>query len=604
MSGFVAIINTNGAPVDRRLLEKLTTSLHFCGPDRSQVWVDDPVGLGHTLFRTTDEALYENQPATLDEKVWITGCIRIDARKELINKLGITDKIRLNQTPDSVLVLHAYRTWGEKCLEHLLGDFAFALWDGHKQLLFCAKDHFGMRQLYYSQVGNTFIVSNSIHCLHQHPAITKRLNKQAIGDFLLFGDHTWMDKAQTSFADIQSLLPAHSLILKRKVINIQRYWDIPADIPLLRYRKDQEYLEHFQDIFRVAVSDRLRNPRIVISLSGGMDSSGIAATIREIEHERSQTLELYGVTVLYDSIHTSDERHYVELVSQHLNLPTHYIDGGKYPLMSPPVQTTRPVELYQPSLWLDVERIGSTMGRVMLIGEAGDNLLAFSSIMKTVKDINPSTLLITIYRLKKMYGVYPGFGTGLLTKLNQLSGKSTISSIPYPIWINPEFEVEFELKQRWAEYLSWQPPSSHPRYSYLYGSLFRPDWSTDDCYMHNEFSVPEKRDPFLDTRLVEFVASLPALPWLFKKHILRRSMVGKLPGDIIERPKTLLGPIHRSLIKQANTKRINEWPPKEELLNFIDRQKIPLLDEGLFGAAESYLNLRPFLLNRWVMGLS
>ncbi len=599
MSGFVAIVNKNGAPVDRRLLEKLTTSLHFRGPDQRQVWIDGPVGFGHALFRTTDEALYENQPASLDEKVWITGSIRIDARKELITKLGMTDKIRLNQTPDSELVLHAYRTWGEKCLDYLLGDFAFALWDGPKRQLFCAKDHFGMRQLYYSQIGNTFIVSNSMYCLHQHPAITKQLNGQAIGDFLLFGDHTWMDKSQTSFTDIQSLLPAHTLILKEKGFYIQRYWDIP----LLRYRNDQEYLEHFQSILKEAVSDRIRTPRIVISLSGGMDSPSIAATIREIQHESNQAVELNAVTVLYDSIHPSNERYFVELVTQHLNLPTHYIDGGKYSLMSPPVQTTRPVELYQPALWLALERKGSTMGRVMLAGEAGDNLLAFSSILKTVKDINPFTILFTIYQLRILYGIYPSLGTGLLTKLNQFFGKNTISSIPYPIWINPEFEVEFELKQRWEEYLTWQPPSPQLRYSHLYRTLVRPDWNTDDFYMHNNFTMTERRDPFLDIRLVKFIASIPALPWLFKKHLLRRSMDEKLPSDIIKRPKTMLGGIHCSLLKHADLKQINDWKTEPEIHHYIDRRKVPLFENKSCAVGESYLNLRPILLGNWITGL-
>ena len=127
MSGFIAVVNTDGTPVASNLLERLTASLYFRGPDRQQVWVDGAVGLGHTLFSTTDEARHENQPASLDGKVWIAGCIRIDAREDLLHKLGLQRDIRLADTPDSHLVLHAYRAWGEHCLEHLLGDYAFAL---------------------------------------------------------------------------------------------------------------------------------------------------------------------------------------------------------------------------------------------------------------------------------------------------------------------------------------------------------------------------------------------------------------------------------------------------------------------------------------------
>jgi len=220
MSGFVVVFNTDGSPVSHELLEKLTASLQFKGPDSQKVWADGPVGLGHTLFRTTNESKYESQPASLDGKTWITGCIRIDSRKELVSRLGLANKIKLDQTPDPELVLHAYRKWGERCTEYLLGDFAFAIWDKDRAKLFCARDHFGTRQLYYAKVRAGIIISNSLFCLHQHPAISKQLNEQAVADFLLMGDHMWMDQTQTAFADIQALLPAHLLVAKNSGLNL------------------------------------------------------------------------------------------------------------------------------------------------------------------------------------------------------------------------------------------------------------------------------------------------------------------------------------------------------------------------------------------------
>jgi len=435
------------------------------------------------------------------------------------------------------------------------------------------------------------------------------LNEQAIGDFLLTGDHMWMDQAQTAFADIQALLPAHLLVARADSLNTKRYWDLPHDIPVLRYRKQQEYLEHFNEIFKTAVADRLRAPSVVVSLSGGMDSSSIAATVRSLQAGGQQTPDLKAVTVLYDSIHNSDERYFTELVTQHLKLPTQYIDGGKYAFMSPPVQTTRPLELYQPQLWLDVDHQASSLSRVMLKGDAGDNLLVSYSIWETLKDVGPLSLLAfrlpsTIYRLKALYGAYPPLGSGLRAKLNRLSGKkSSRAMLPYPAWLNPEFETRLDLKQRWSDWQSWQPPCSYPRYSKLYQSLLRPDWNADDYYMHTSFTQPEKRDPFLDLRLVEFVASLPALPWLFNKHILRNCMQGQLPEEVTRRRKTLLGNIHTSLIKQAGSKWNDGWQSNSELDQFIDRRKIPPFDETLQGVGESYTSLRPYLLKNWILGL-
>ena len=112
--------------------------------------------------------------------------------------------------------------------------------------LFCARDRFGLRRLYSAQVGDRLIFCNSLDCLRQHPSITSTLNQQAIADFLLFGTHTWLDKSITIYQDIQRLPPAHFLIWQEGKITIQRYWDIPRSVPLLRYRNQQDYLEHFR----------------------------------------------------------------------------------------------------------------------------------------------------------------------------------------------------------------------------------------------------------------------------------------------------------------------------------------------------------------------
>ena len=609
MSGFIAIVNIDGAPVDQELLQRLTESLHFRGPDLQQTWIDGNVGLGHTLFRTTHEALYENQPASLDSKVYIAGSIRIDGREELVDKLGLTGALDLNHTPDSELILHTYSTKSENFLDHLLGDFAFVLWDGKKRKLLCVKDRFGKRQLYYCRIHQSFIVSNSIHCLLQYPGISKQLSEQAIGDFLLFGDHTWGNKAQTAFTAIQSLLPSHALTLQDGQVKTWSYWNFPLNLPLLRYKKENDYLVHFQDIFQTAVSDRLRTDKAAVSLSGGIDSSAIAATIRGIGGAGDQTFELTALTVLHDSIHPSDEHYYADLTATRLGLTPHYMDGGSYPLLSRPVLTTRPLEEYQPDLGLDFYRACSELSRIMLTGAAGDNLLTFSSVLPALKERNPLAVLFDIYHLRKLYGTYPGFGTGLLARMKWLRERkrngdnSHVAPYPYPGWINPEFESRLKLKERWHEIWSWKLPHAHPRHPRIHEALVQPDWNTDDIYMHCNFTLPEERDPFLDQRLVEFVLSLPPLPWLYKKHLLRKSMAEKLPAELIKRPKTPLGLLHDSLLKQPGTGWVDSWLPVPELSPFIDRTKIPQLSTGDCEENLSYTSLRPLLLNIWLREL-
>jgi len=605
MSGFIAVVNTDGTPVDRALLEKLTASLYFRGPDRQQVWIDGAVGLGHTLFRTTDEARHENQPASIDGKVWITGCIRVDAREDLLNRLDLQPKIRLVDTPDSHLVLHAYRAWGEHCLAYLLGDYSFALWDSEERKLFCARDRFGLRQLSYAQIGHTFIVSNSIFSLRQHPAVSDRLCNAAIGDFLLFGDHRWGDRTLTAFADIRTVAPAHCLVLKDRELKTRRYWDTATAVPLLHYRKESEYVDHFEQVFKTCVADRLRIKDIVISLSGGMDSSSIAAVIRELQQKQKPSLTLHAITTLHDSIHPSDERYYVERVSRYLQLAPHYTDGGKYPLLTPYVQTTCPLELYQPQLSLETDRYDPTRGRVMLSGDGGDEVLAFSSVRKALNDVSAFTALATICRFRFLYGTTPTLGTGLrlLKKRVFQRTRDVYLPYPYPGWINPDFEEELELKQRWTTYWSqWQsaPVSDSPRHPQIAKAMLTPDWNTDDFYMNSGCTVMEQRCPFLDPRLVDLIMSLPALPWLFNKHLLRRAMANSLPVEVLRRPKTLLGTLHESLLKKNV---LEKFSPAAATARYIDQDWINALPAAATNTSSSYINLRPLLLNTWLEAL-
>src|SRR5262249_44415654 len=153
MSGIVGVLHLDGAPIEPGLLERLTASLAFRGPDAQKIWLGGHVGFGHTLLKTTEEAEHEAQPFRLDGRTWIVADAGVDARRDLIAALGA----RGQEPPaglaatDVELLLRAYLAWGEGCVEHLLGDFAFAVWDGPRNRLFCARDHMGVKPFYYAQ---------------------------------------------------------------------------------------------------------------------------------------------------------------------------------------------------------------------------------------------------------------------------------------------------------------------------------------------------------------------------------------------------------------------------------------------------------------------
>ncbi|MBC6417782.1 MAG: hypothetical protein GDA44_02795 [Prochloron sp. SP5CPC1] len=245
MSGICGIINIDGKPVNVKELKQMTELLEFRGPDGTNMWINGNVGFGHTLFITASQP--ENQPLTLDGKVYLTADARIDATAELIPQLQTMGSRVTDQATAAELILHAYKVWGEDFLSHLLGDFAFALWDKEKQKLLCGRDHFGLRVLYYAQIRQTFVFSNVIKCLQDYPGVRKKLNDVTIGDFLLFGQgHYWLDKSITLWEDINKVPPAHFLSLDLSGNKlIKPYWHFPWDTPHLQYNDDEEVLVSF-----------------------------------------------------------------------------------------------------------------------------------------------------------------------------------------------------------------------------------------------------------------------------------------------------------------------------------------------------------------------
>ena len=174
MSGIVGMYERSGAPVDRALLQALAHFLSYCGPDARDTWSHGTVGLGHTMLRTTRASQIERQPASLGGRLWITADARIDCRDELQSKLAEREGGKLSGpiATDSDLILRSYAAWGADCVQHLRGDFAFAIWDAQRKLLFCARDHFGIKPFYYSELGELFLFSNVLDCLRQHPEVS------------------------------------------------------------------------------------------------------------------------------------------------------------------------------------------------------------------------------------------------------------------------------------------------------------------------------------------------------------------------------------------------------------------------------------------------
>ncbi len=602
MSGIIGIVQFDGSAVEPRLLRDLTTFLAFRGPDSRRTWIKGSVGLGYTLFKTTEESERDCQPLTLGGDTWIVADARIDARRELIAELNAAVEANNAQggaqssCTDAELILRAYCCWGTVCVEHLRGDFAFGIWDAARQRLFCARDHMGVKPFYYARLRSGLIFSNTLDCIRRHPVVSDRLNDRAIADFLLFGCN--QDAATSSFAQIQRLPPAHCAIWSKDNLRVSRYWSMPIDEPLF-YKRADDYINHFRDLLGTAVADRLRTNQVWIFMSGGLDSPALAATARDVMLKRYTNFDLRAFTKI-DSF-VPEEGRYAQVAAQHLGIPILYrrwTEDIDLRWEQVPFSTPEPV----PHAWIipaeakSRRELGS-YSRVFFYGEGTDNALrcewrpylTYLLERRNYRQLLSSAIAVLLAERR------PPFWGRIAKRVERRARFANDSGPAYPEWLNPSFEERLDLRARWNS-VNAPPAHLHPYRPEGYASLQIPLWQamfegfdagvTKSCF--------EVRHPFVDIRALRFLLAVPSLPWSRSKYLLRKAMRGKLPEEILYRRKAAAG--GRRLERFWASLSAYPFLPSPHIREFIDCGRL----RSLSTPADIEGNLRVRSLNHWL----
>ena len=205
---------------------------------------------------------------------------RIDDRASLLAQLGI-----LRPIDDAALILNAYRRWGADCAQHLIGDYAFVIVDRQSRRLFCARDHIGARPFFYALSEGFLHFASTVEAVVAACPALGELDDAYAATILV--DNGFCSNNRTFFKEVRKLAPGHSLDIGPKTHIGTRFWP-PRNIAPLKMRSDEEYVEAARSVFAVAVEDRLGSAeRVAVHLSGGLDSSAVAATA-------TQSLRLAG----------------------------------------------------------------------------------------------------------------------------------------------------------------------------------------------------------------------------------------------------------------------------------------------------------------------
>lgn len=549
----IAFSNRSGRRVEESLLIQIRDVLHHRGPDDAGLYIDKNVGLGHRRLSIVDVAS-GHQPMPNEDKT-----IHITYNGEIYNHADYREELeskghRYRSHCDTETIIHLYEEHGTNCVDYLRGMFAFAIWDQKKKELFIARDRLGVKPLYYihDENGSLFFASE-IKALLAAKAVKPEVNFSVLPDQL--ANHATSGE-DTLFHGVKRLLPGHTLTWRNGEIKIEKFWDVSFEPKHKGNEKD--LIEEWRELFKTSVRLRLMaDVPLGMFLSGGIDSSAIAAMMSEMVDEPIKTF-----SVAFKE-REANEHEFARMVSEKFKTDHHEI------ILSPeqffealpklvwhedePLAHLASVPLYF------VSKLAQQHVKVVLTGEGSDEMLAgYERYRKTVYNHAFGRVYETL-TLKSLRSFVKNRVEALPVAARKL--KRTFLCLPSDL--EHIYFDNFAVFPHAMQHELFLPATkekmgfSNP-YSTVRGLVERTDakgildrllYADTKTYLHellmkqDQMSMAasiESRVPFLDHKLVEFSARLPTrlkLKGWTTKHILRESMKDILPEPILTRKK-------------------------------------------------------------------
>jgi len=538
MCGIAGIISFRSSLEEIRateLVRNMCSLQKHRGPDDDALYSDNNVSIGMTRLAILDlrKGLYPLSNENKNLYLFYNG--EVYNYPELLSELTASGHHYSSMT-DGEVIVHGFEQWGPGCFTKLNGMWAFAIWDSKEQKLVLARDHFGIKPLYYYIDENLLAFSSEIRALLSLPFIRRRPNENCIFNYLVDGrlDHT----EETFFASINQLLPGYCATAKPDgSFEKFRYWEMPRVCETLNDDMG-EATKRVRELFIDAVRIRLRSDVPVgTCLSGGLDSSAIVSVVNELNEEDKKSVgrRLQGFSACFPG-ESVDETRFINTEVQATKTDGHIVSPTALELWRDLTELVRTQEepvggSSQYAGWRVMQMAKAHHVPVLLNGQGADEIFAgyLEYLGFYIKDLLRRRKIIAVFKetfssLDLTARMFPLLFT-YNRKINRI------------IWrcLNPEFSAKLakDLSIRRVDLASSLPQMLRSDVTqYILPSLLRYE---DRNSMH--FSI-EVRLPFLDPRLVEYAASLPVsfkIRHGWTKRIFREAMRGILPEEIRSR---------------------------------------------------------------------
>lgn len=531
-------------------IKKMTDAIRHRGPDDEGIYIDQQIGLGHRRLSIIDLSPDGHQPM-----IGPDGSTQIIYNGELYNYLELRAELKKNghlfkSQSDTEVILHAYQEYGPECLSHFTGMFAFALWDEKLRRLFLARDRFGIKPLYFYRSPQQFLFASEIKALLPLLESRPQPNQRLVYDFLTTGmlDHT----DETFFAGIQKLPPAHYMLVEADGRQqTTRYWDflVSNDVARLTEKDIAARCSDFFDIFTNSIRSHLLSDVAVGScLSGGLDSSTVVSVISQLvkqDQARAVGPRQQTFSACYQNS-AIDEQHYINIAVKSSGALSHRVfpKAEGFRAAMPQLLWHQEEPFASTSIYAqwEVMRLAKENGVVVLLDGQGadEQLLGYRKFY-----------FFYISQLLRHRGVSLGF----IEMLKHFSSWEVLKTLQWRRGLRYLPGRNFGSSATAQKILR---DGFFKKFSILSVSLNQQDTLANRIKADmTRFSVPvllryedknsmafsrESRVPFLDHRLVEYVAALPLNLKLrdgWTKFCLRRGAQNVVPPEILHRKDKL-----------------------------------------------------------------
>jgi asparagine synthase (glutamine-hydrolysing) len=544
------------APDAEEVVRRMTRALTSRGPDGEGFHLGEGIAMGNRRLSIID-LRGGGQPMGSSN-----GRYKIVYNGEVYNYLELRGglerrKCALRTHSDTEVVLQQYALDGVNALMKFNGMFALAIWDRDERRLFLARDHIGIKPLYYCLRDGELIFASQLKALLEHPRVDRRLNSLSVSKYFTYG---YVPAPDTIFEDIHKLEPGSYLLFDRNGLQKTTYWNIPLDDNPLSERNADEWAEDLLVMLRDSVAKHMRSDVPVgVFLSGGIDSSVVTALAAQ-----QSAKPLHSFSLGFDQP-SYNESVYAKRVAS-LFKTTHHEEiltlgqtadlfSSVMRLLDEPLADASIIPTYV------LSKLAAQHVKVVLGGDGGDELFAGYPSFQAHKVVQKLSFLPMSWRdflgrLVRHLPVSHGYTSIEFLMQQFLKGRGLSPEIRFMLWMgfygNAEKKQLFsaDLQHRLLRDDAFEDISRHIRRSGLKGDFQRLQYLCMKLYLPDDILVKvdrgsmahslEVRVPYLDRDVVEFACRIQPdykLKGLTTKHVLKRAATGLLPTDIINRRK-------------------------------------------------------------------